>query len=96
MYDLHRHNYYEFLYVSHGKMVQRVEGQPSQEGSFYLLDRNTMHLEEALKTDAYENTKEGKSSEAEVIYFCISRELMMKLLEPVEINPNIQSFITNL
>ena len=23
-----------------------------------------MHLEEALKTDAYENTKEGKSSEA--------------------------------
>lgn len=86
MYDLHRHNYYELLYVSHGEMVQRVEGQlfSSQEGGFYLLDRNTMHLEEALKTDAYENTKEGKSSEAEVIYFCISRELMMKLLEPVE------------
>ena len=56
MYDLHRHNYYELLYVSHGEMVQRVEGQlfSSQEGGFYLLDRNTMHLEEALKTDAYE------------------------------------------
>lgn len=86
MYDLHRHNYYELLYVFHGEMVQRVEGQlfSSREGGFYLLDRNTMHLEEALKTAADENTGTGKTSEAEVIYFCISRELMRKLLEPVE------------
>lgn len=81
MYALHRHIYYELLYVSYGEMVQRVEGRlfTGKKGSFCLLDRNTMHLEESLNLAAEGEEKQG----AEIIYLCISRGLMKKLLEPM-------------
>ena len=73
-FQVHRHDYYEMMYVYKGEPRQQIEADCGQceEGELYLLNRNIRHME-------------MYNTPATCIFFCLQKEFLFSILH--ELHP---------